>query len=69
MSWLVGLVWGVAVLVAIVVLGYSLFDVRWKSVRLTKDLAQLNAVRNDLVRLQAEIASASQRLAGGPNGG
>lgn len=69
MSWLVGLVWGIAAVVAIVVLGYCALDIRWKAARLAQDLAGLAALRGDLVRLQAEIASAARRLPVEPGGG
>ncbi len=62
MSWVVGLAWGVAVLVAVVVLGLCTFDLAGKAKRLSRDAAQLSALRDTLIDLQASIADAQRRL-------
>jgi hypothetical protein len=61
-SWVVGLAWGVAVLVAVVVLGLCTFDLAGKVNRLSRDAAQLSALRDTLIDLQASIADAQRRL-------
>lgn len=62
MSWVVGLAWGVAVLVAVVVLGLCAFDVAGKAKRLSRDAARLGALRDTLTDLQASIADAQRRM-------
>ena len=62
MSWVVGLVWGVAVIVAVIVLGICAYDLAWKYRRLSKDLDGLRTMRDDLVKLQAQLAVTQQRL-------
>jgi hypothetical protein len=58
----VGLVWAAAALVAVVVLGYCGYDLAWKSRRLSRDAEGLQALRTDLVALQAQLAEAQRRL-------
>lgn len=62
MSWLVGLAWGVALLIALVVLGFCGYELSWKSKRLSKDLASLLTIRDDLNALSARLAAAQRRL-------
>jgi hypothetical protein len=61
-SWVVGLVWGVAVLIAVVVLGLCAFDVAGKAKRLSRDAARLRTLRDTLIDLQASIADARRRM-------
>ena len=62
MSWLVGLAWGIAVLVAVVVLGTCWYELAWKSKRLSMDLRDLLTTRDDLSSLQQRLAAAQRRL-------
>ena len=62
MSWLVGLAWGIALLVAAVVLGVCGYDLAWKSKRLSKNLRELLTLRDDLSSLQERLAAAQRRL-------
>ena len=64
MSWIVGLVWGVAVLIAVVVLGICAFDLHGKSRRLSKDLAGLTGVREELQSLLDRLMAAQRRMPG-----
>jgi hypothetical protein len=62
----VGLAWGVAVLVAVVVLGLCGFDLAGKARRLSREVARLSALRDTLTDLQASIADAQRQLPGRP---
>jgi hypothetical protein len=61
-SWLVGLAWSVAVLVALVVLGVCGYELAWKSKRLSKDLRDLLTMRDELTSLQQRLVAAQRRL-------
>jgi hypothetical protein len=65
-SWLVGLAWGIAVLVAVVVLGACGYELAWKSKRLSKDLRDLLTMRDELASLQQRLAAAQRRLPARP---
>jgi len=65
-SWLVGLAWGTAVLVAVVVLGACGYELAWKSKRLSKDLRDLLTMRDELASLQQRLAAAQRRLPARP---
>jgi hypothetical protein len=56
------LAWGIAVLVAVVVLGFCLYEIAWKAKRLRKDLAQLESLAGDLDRLRAELSTLPARV-------
>lgn len=62
MSWVVGLAWGVAVLVAVVVIGLCVFDLAGKARRLSGDAARLHALHDTLTDLRASIADAQRRM-------
>ena len=62
MSWLVGLAWSIAVLVALVVLGVCGYELAWKSKRLSKDLRDLLTMRDELTSLQQRLVAAQRRL-------
>ncbi len=62
MSWLVGLAWGVAALVAVVALGICGYELAWKSRRLSKDLRELRTLRDDLTSLQERLSAAQRRV-------
>jgi hypothetical protein len=61
-SWLVGLAWGIAVLVAVVALGTCWYELAWKSRRLSKDLRDLLTMRDELNSLQERLVAAQRRL-------
>jgi hypothetical protein len=61
-SWLVGLAWGIALLVAAVVLGVCGYELAWKSKRLSRDLRDLLTVRDELTSLQQRLFAAQRRL-------
>jgi hypothetical protein len=61
-SWLVGLAWGIAVLVALVVLGVCGYELAWKSKRLSMDLRDLLTTRDELISLQQRLVAAQRRL-------
>lgn len=63
MWWVVGISWGFALLVAVIVLGYCLYELRWKAVRLRGDLGQLSGTAAQLSDLQARLRVARERLA------
>jgi hypothetical protein len=61
--WVIGISWGFALLVAIVVLGYCVYELRSKAVRLRRDLGQLSGAAAHLTDLQARLRVAQERLA------
>ncbi|HEY7046325.1 MAG TPA: hypothetical protein VH373_03840 [Jatrophihabitantaceae bacterium] len=62
MAWLVGLVWGIAVLTGFVVLGLCAWDLAGKVKRLRKDADGLRTLRDQLIDLQAQVADAQRRV-------
>lgn len=58
----VALVWGIAVLIGIVVLGLCAFDLAGKAQRLRKDADRLQDLQSRLTALQDEVADAQRRL-------
>jgi hypothetical protein len=67
-SWVVGLVWGIALLIALVVLGICGYELDWKFKRLARDLAGLLAMRDELTSLQERLGAAQRRLPRRPSG-
>jgi hypothetical protein len=65
-SWVVGLAWGTALLIAAVVLGVCGYELAWKSKRLSKDLRSLLTIRDDLRLLQERLAAVQRRLSPRP---
>ncbi|MEO9137636.1 MAG: hypothetical protein ABI345_01075 [Jatrophihabitans sp.] len=63
MEWIPIAAWGVAALVALVVLGYCAYEISWKAARLTRDIADLNSVADQLQELRGSLAETQQRLA------
>ena len=61
MAWLVGLVWGIAVLVGLAVLGLCAWDLAGKVKRLRKDVTRLLTLQDRVAELQAQVADAQQR--------
>ncbi len=66
MAWVVGLMWGVAVLIGIVVLGLCAFDLAGKRKRLDQDAQRLLILRSHLSDLQERVVDARQRLPNRP---
>ncbi len=58
------IVWGAALLLAAVVLGYGGYELAWKSRRLQRDLAQFDALKQQAQRLQGEVEAARHRVTG-----
>jgi len=61
-AWLVGLVWGIAVLLGVVVLGLCAWDLAGKVTRLRNDADGLLALRDRLTDLQKQVVDAQQRV-------
>jgi Tfp pilus assembly protein PilN len=59
----VAIAWGVALIIAAVVLGSCLYELSWKSARLRKDVALLAESEAALAGLHAQIRAAQERLA------
>ncbi len=68
MSWLIGLAWGLAALVAAVVLGACWYELAWKSKRLSNDLRGLVAMRDELTALHERLVGTQRRLPPRPGG-
>ena len=62
MAWLVGLVWGIAVLFGVVVLGLCAWDLAGKVKRLRNDADGLSTLQERLIDLQAQAVDAQQRV-------
>lgn len=63
---IVALVWGIAVLVGIAVLGLCAFDLIGKVKRLRKDADRLLSLQTRLGGLQEQVADAQRRMPGRP---
>ena len=63
MVWVVAGAWGLAVLLALVVLGYAGYEVAWKARRLSGDLGGLERLQEDLTRLRGQANAAAHRIA------
>jgi hypothetical protein len=60
-AWIVGGAWLFAALLAIVVLGFAGYELRWKSRRLQSDKAQLDVVIAELSNTGAQLQAATAR--------
>lgn len=63
MAWVVGLVWGIAVLIGLAVLGLTAFDIAGKLKRLRADADRLVTLQERLGELQAQVREARRRVA------
>ncbi len=63
MAWIPIAAWIVAVVAALVVLGFCVYEIGGKTKRLRADLGELTAVANRLQGLRGQLAEAQQRLA------
>ncbi len=61
MSWVPLATWIAAFVVAVLVLGFCAYELRWKTQRLNSDLGKLQALGAELARLQGELATVQQR--------
>jgi hypothetical protein len=67
-SWVVGVVCGVAALIAVAVLGVFAFDIAGDARRLTRDAAQPRVLHDTWGDLQASLADAQRQLPARPGG-
>lgn len=61
-GWPVLVAWGAALLIAIVILLFCGYELRWKAARLQRDQARLGDVVAELGAVAQELASAQARL-------
>jgi hypothetical protein len=54
---------GLALVVAVVVLGFCAYELRWKAARLRGDVARLRTDVGELQALSVQVRTAQQRLA------
>lgn len=62
MAWVVGLVWGIAGVFGVAVLGLLAWDLAGKVRRLRKDAESLVTLRDRLTDLQVQVADAQRRV-------
>ena len=62
MEWVPIGAWIAAAVIAVVVLGYCAFEIRWKARRLQRDLARLTTVQATLAALQADLDVTRRRI-------
>lgn len=62
MEWIPIGAWIAAVVVAVVVLGFCVYELAWKTRRLRRDVAQLQTLNGQLLQLQGGIAAAQERI-------
>jgi hypothetical protein len=55
--------WGLAVVVALVVLGFCGYEIFWKAQRLRRDLARLQDLNGRLDALRTDLAAVQRRVA------
>jgi D-Tyr-tRNAtyr deacylase len=67
-SWVVGVVCGVAALIAVAVLGVFAFDTAGKAKRLARDATQLRILHDTVAGLQASLADTQRQLPTRPGG-
>jgi hypothetical protein len=61
--WIAIIAWLAAVVLAVVALGFCLYELTWKARRLGRDLAQVKELGDTLIQLRDEAGAAQQRLA------
>lgn len=55
--------WAAAAAVAVVLLGFCAYEIVWKTNRLRRDVAQLQATADQLTELREGLAAVQQRAA------
>jgi type II secretory pathway component PulM len=61
--WVPLIVWLAALVVALVILGFGAYELVWKTKRLRRELARLQASTAQLATMQHTLASAQERVA------
>ncbi|MDT0262859.1 hypothetical protein [Jatrophihabitans lederbergiae] len=61
-AWIVGGAWLFAVLVAVVVLGFALYELVWKTRRLTTERASLEQLVAELTAVGEQLRTSADRL-------
>lgn len=61
-AWIVVAAWGFAVLFAVVVLGFTGYEISWKTRRLATERARLEQLTAELAGLAARLRAAADRL-------
>ncbi len=61
-AWIVGGAWLFAVLVAVVVLGFALYELVWKTRRLTTERASLEQLAAELTAVGEQLRTSADRL-------
>jgi hypothetical protein len=61
-AWIVVGAWAFAVVFAVVVLGFAVYEISWKTRRLARERAKLEQVMAELVRIGARLQAAADRL-------
>jgi hypothetical protein len=62
-TWLPIAAWGVAALVALVVLGVCAYEIAWKTKRLRRDLVNLQQDADELAQLRSSLNATQRQLA------
>lgn len=63
MGWLVFGVWTGALVLAVLALGFCVYELTWKSRRLRTDLDRLAGLSETLTAMQADVEDVQRRLA------
>jgi hypothetical protein len=61
-AWIVLGAWAFAVVFAVVVLGFAIYEISWKTRRLATERARLEQLTAELVRTGAQLQAAADRL-------
>lgn len=61
-GWIVGGAWLFAVLVAVVVLGFALYELAWKTRRLSTERASLERLVLELTAVSEQLRTSADRL-------
>ncbi len=64
MAWIPIGAWIAAAVVAVVLLGFCAYEIAWKTRRLRRDVAQLQAVSGQLTEIAGQLAGVRERVAG-----
>lgn len=64
MIWVAIVAWIVAVVVAILVLGFAGYEIWWRTNRLRADAGRLTALAEQLQQIQGDLSAARARLPG-----